>query len=89
MNDSIIKSNLETIKHIHAVRSYLHDMIAELDNRARNHDNSKLESPEQEIFGEHYEGLAKTEYGSGIDAMITSISIALNCSSVMDFCVSP
>lgn len=64
MKDNVILSNLETIKHQHAVRSYLYEMIAELDSRARNHDKSKLESPEQEIFGENYEGLAKTEYGS-------------------------
>lgn len=64
MNDNVIKSNLETVKHIHAVRKNIYSMIEELDNRARNHDNSKLESPEQEIFGENYEALGKTEYGS-------------------------
>lgn len=64
MNDGIIKSNLETVKHIHSVRKNIYLFIEELDDRARNHDQSKLESPEQEIFGENYEGLAKTEYGT-------------------------
>jgi hypothetical protein len=64
MNDNVVKSNMDTMKHIHSVRQLLYTMIQELDNRARNHDNSKLESPEQEIFGENYEALAKTEYGS-------------------------
>lgn len=64
MNDGIIKSNLETIKHIHEVRKNLYKTIEELDHRAQVHDKSKLESPEQEIFGEHYEELKKTEYGS-------------------------
>lgn len=64
MNDSVVKSNMETVKHIHTVRKNIYTMIEELDHRARNHDNSKLESPEQEIFGENYEGLGKTEYGS-------------------------
>lgn len=64
MTDNIIKSNLETIKHIHCVHSYLYKMIESLDERARNHDQSKLESPEQEIFGETFEELGKTEYGT-------------------------
>jgi len=64
MNDNIIKSNLETIKHIHSVRQNLYKMIENLDERARTHDQSKLESPEQEIFGENYEQLGKTEYGT-------------------------
>jgi hypothetical protein len=64
MNDNIIKSNLETIKHIHAVRELLYKMIENLDHRAKVHDQSKLESPEQEIFGETFEELGKTEYGS-------------------------
>ena len=55
---------MEVIKHIHSVRAYLYKVIEELDERARNHDRSKLESPEQEIFGETYEELIKTEYGT-------------------------
>ena len=39
-------------------------MIESLDERARNHDQSELESPEQEIFGETFEELGKTEYGT-------------------------
>lgn len=64
MKDSIIRSNLETIKHIHVVRENLYKMIEALDERARLHDQSKLESPEMEIFGEHFEELEKTEYGT-------------------------
>lgn len=64
MKDCVIRSNLETIKHIHAVRENLYRMIEALDERAILHDQSKLESPEQEIFGEHFEELEKTEYGT-------------------------
>ena len=64
MNDNIIKSNLETIKHIHSVRQNLYKMIENLDERAQKHDQSKLDSPEQEIFGETFEDLGKTEYGT-------------------------
>ncbi len=63
-NDKTITGKLETLKHIHRVRSLLYSMIEELDRRAREHDQSKLESPEKEIFGEFTPELAKTEYGS-------------------------
>lgn len=55
---------MDTVKHIHVVRGNLYRVIQELDERARRHDQSKLESPEQEIFGETYEELGKTEYGT-------------------------
>jgi len=63
-NDKTILGKMETIKHIQCVRSYLYQMIEELDNRARNHDQSKLESPEAETFGEYTPLLAKTKYAS-------------------------
>ena len=62
--DKVTLGKLETIKHIHSVREYLYQMIAELDKRARDHDQSKLESPEAEIFGEYGPELIKTKYGS-------------------------
>lgn len=64
MNDNIIKSNLDTIKHIHAVRELLYKVIQNLDHRALVHDKSKLETPEQEIFAENYGQLEKVEYGT-------------------------
>jgi hypothetical protein len=63
-NDKTILGKMETMKHIQSVRSFLYLMIEELDNRARNHDQSKLESPEAEIFGEYGPELIKTKYGS-------------------------
>lgn len=63
-SDKTVIGKLETLKHISKVRSLLMGMIEELDSRARNHDLSKLESPEKEIFGEWTPELAKTEYGS-------------------------
>lgn len=62
--DKTILGKMETVKHIQSVRSFLYLMIEELDNRARNHDQSKLESPEAEIFGEYTPELIKTKYGS-------------------------
>ena len=63
-NDKTIIGKLETIKHIHKVRENLCKIIELLDERARLHDLTKLESPEAEIFGEYTPELAKTEYGS-------------------------
>lgn len=78
MKDNVIKSNLETIQHIHAVRSNLYKMIVDLDHRAQVHDQSKLESPEQDIFGETYEDLKKTEYGTPeYDALLERVKPAI------------
>lgn len=63
-NDKTIMGKLETLKHIQSVRAYLYTMIEELDRRARNHDSTKLESPEAEIFGEFTPELGKTVYDS-------------------------
>jgi hypothetical protein len=62
--DNITIARLENVKHIHEVRAYLYAMIAELDKRARDHDASKLESPEAEIYGEHFHELATVKYGT-------------------------
>lgn len=63
-NDKTIMGKLETLKHIHKVRAILCLFIQELDKRAREHDQSKLEGPEAEIFGEYTPELEKVEYGS-------------------------
>ena len=64
MNDNVIKSNMQVVKHVQAVRANIYSVIRELDDRAMNHDKTKLESPEQDIFGETFEELGKTEYGT-------------------------
>ena len=64
MNEKTIKGNLVTLGHIHDVRKLLYGMIAELGKRAQLHDQSKLESPEAEIFGEWTPKLKEVEYGS-------------------------
>ena len=56
--------NFETTKHIRLVQSFIHEMIKELIDRADEHDQSKLESPEVEIFTEFTPKLAACTYGS-------------------------
>ena len=57
-------SRLETHKHINRVQYFLTLMINELLFKINNHDSSKLESPEKEIFDEMTPKLAGCTYGS-------------------------
>lgn len=73
-NEKTLSGKLETLKHIHKVRSNIYKMIEELDERARNHDQSKLQSPEAEIYGEHTPELIKTPYGTpAYDALLEKV----------------
>jgi len=62
--DKTTIGNLDTIKHIHQVRKFLYKFIAELDERAKLHDQSKLEEPEATILGEYLPILEKTTYAT-------------------------
>jgi len=54
----------ETLKHIKNVSDMLGTVISELLERAKKHDQSKLEEPELSVFVEYTPKLAKTTYGS-------------------------
>lgn len=55
---------VETQKHIDKVRKYIRFFTDKLTSRGENHDASKMESPEVELFAEHTERLAEIDYGS-------------------------
>ena len=55
---------VDTIKHIEKVRHYIRMMTDRLTTRGVNHDKTKLESPEVELFTEYTPRLASTQYGS-------------------------
>ena len=55
---------VDTIKHIEKVRYYIRIMTDKLTTRGVNHDKTKLESPEVELFTEYTPQLASTQYGS-------------------------
>jgi Family of unknown function (DUF5662) len=57
-------SKKETLKHIKTVQNFLDCVINNIDQRSRNHDQSKLNSPEVEIFDEVTPKLAALTYGS-------------------------
>lgn len=62
--ESISDSECSNIEHINDVRNLLTICIQEIHKRSTNHDASKLESPEREIFGEYFSELKNTEYGT-------------------------
>ncbi len=57
-------SSVDTLKHIKRVAQLLTECSTELIRRANKHDDSKLESPEKEIFDEYTPKLKHSTYGS-------------------------
>lgn len=57
-------TNNDTWWHIHRVRDLLTNCITNLLGRALIHDQSKLKTPEVELFTEFTDRLAKSTYGS-------------------------
>lgn len=57
-------SKADTLLHIKRVNQLLTEASVELIRRANIHDNSKLESPEKELFDEYTPKLAGCTYGS-------------------------
>lgn len=56
--------NFATMRHIERVRNLLNWCIRQLLERAEKHDQSKLQSPEVELFTEYTSKLAGSTYGS-------------------------
>lgn len=54
----------KTMRHIETVRNYLNTCIYEILNRAKNHDRSKLKTPEVEYFEKYVPILRSIKYGS-------------------------
>jgi hypothetical protein len=59
-----IDSRVATYEHIHEVRCRMARAIHDLIERQKDHDLSKLDSPEVEIFDEYTPKLAGSTYGS-------------------------
>jgi len=58
------ESKFKTMRHIETVRNYLNTVIRHLMTRQTNHDQTKLESPEVEIFEKFTPLLRGVTYGS-------------------------
>lgn len=57
-------SRPDTWQHIHTVQGFLGEVITDLQARAHKHDQSKLVSPEREVFDEYTPRLKDSTYGS-------------------------
>ena len=57
-------SKIDTLEHKNKVKKYMKMCAKNIIYRGLVHDNSKLESPEKEIFDEYTPKLSTTEYGS-------------------------
>lgn len=56
--------NYDTFRHIERVRNLLNLCVKEILDRAEKHDQSKLQSPEVELFTEYTPRLASSTFGS-------------------------
>jgi hypothetical protein len=64
LSPEVKAANFETFRHIERVRNLLNRAAADLLRRGEEHDQSKLESPEAEMFAEFTPRLAGMTYGS-------------------------
>lgn len=58
------ESKFKTMRHIETVRNYLNAAIRELQTRAEQHDQTKLQPPEVDIFEKYTPKLRDCTYGS-------------------------
>lgn len=72
-------SKFKTLRHIETVRNYLNLVIRELTVRQEQHDQTKLEAPEVEIFEEYTPKLRLCEFGSEeYKSMMKEMNIAID-----------
>lgn len=73
------ESKFKTMRHIETVRNYLTAVVNELLERAEQHDQSKLQSPEVEIFEVFTPKLRDCTYGSEeYKQYLKEMQVALN-----------
>ena len=58
------ESKFKTMRHIETVRNFLNAAVRELLHRGEDHDQSKLQAPEVEVFAEYTAKLRNCTYGS-------------------------
>lgn len=75
----VYDSTVDTLKHIKRVNQLLINASIELLRRASVHDDSKLVSPEKEVFDEYTPKLKGSTYGSDeYREMLKGLGVALN-----------
>jgi hypothetical protein len=63
-NEASYDSRPDTLAHIETVRSFIEEVVVDLQLRARHHDASKLVDPERATFDEYTPKLHDSTYGS-------------------------
>jgi hypothetical protein len=72
-------SRNDTLEHIQKVIKFMNEFSNEVKERGLYHDNSKLESPEKEIFDEYTPKLKDCTYGSEeYKSYLKEMKVALN-----------
>ena len=72
-------SKIDTLNHKDKVKKYMCMIGWEMIERGFDHDNSKLKSPEKEIFDEYSPKLSNTTYGSDeYKKFLKEMEVALN-----------
>lgn len=72
-------SRQDTLDHKCKVKKFMDIMIGNIVRRSINHDNSKLESPEKEIFDEYTPKLKNCTYGSDeYNSYLEQMKVALD-----------
>lgn len=64
MTDDEKITGYNTLRHIEKVRNYINLIVVELLERGKNHDQSKLQNPEIELFTQYTPKLASCTYNS-------------------------
>ncbi len=64
VNTELKAVNFDTMRHIERVRNLINRVVLDLLRRGEEHDQSKMESPEVEMFAEFTPKLASLTYGS-------------------------
>ncbi len=76
---TIAECQVETQKHIEAVRKYIRAFTDKLTTRGVEHDRTKLTSPEVDLFTKYTPKLASTTYGSeAYTKFLSELQPALN-----------
>lgn len=72
-------SKKDTLKHINRVKELLNNASIEIKRRGEIHDNSKLESPEKEIFDVFTPKLSNSTYGTEeYNTFLVDMKVALD-----------
>lgn len=76
---TLLRHDIAVHEHQDDVRKNMLLLVTELLQRAQDHDASKMESPEREVYAASFPKLAKTEYGSPeYEELLQEVKVAID-----------